>query len=243
MTRSAVALAMSLAFALPAAGQGIDQIVAKNLDARGGVEKLRSVQTVKTSGKMVGSAPPNMPGGKIEVPITTWVKRPNKVRREMKFPDRTLTVAFDGTTVWALDSTAGTPQQMTGPQAEATRDQAELDPLLLDYKDKGHRLEFVGTEALDGQQVHHLRVTKKNGQVAHHYISAETGLEARIVENFEQGDRKVEVRTELSNYQTVDGMQVPFTIKQYNNGQLAAQFNVAEVEFNRPMEDDLFSMK
>lgn len=233
------ALGMGLV-AGPAAAQSVDDIVAKNLAARGGVEKLRGVETVKSTGKMVG---PGLAGGRIEVPLTTWVKRPNKVRRETQFPDRTLTVGFDGTTVWALDSTVGKPQQMSGPRADATRDQAGLDPLFLDYKEKGHRIELAGTETMDGEKVHHLRVTKKNGQVAHHYISIETGLETRIVENFEQGGLKVEVRQDLSNYQTVDGMQVPFTIKQYNNGQLVGEFSLAKVEFNAPMADELFSLK
>lgn len=239
MTRSAIVFALGLGFSAPAAAQTVEEIVAKNLEARGGVEKLRSVQTVKTDGTMSA----NMAGRSLDVPVTTWVKRPNKVRRETKFPDRTLTVGFDGTTVWGLDSTVGKPQQMTGPQAEGTREQAGLDPLFLDYQEKGHRIELVGTEKVDGQAVHHLRVTKKNGQIAHHYLDATTGLETRIVETFEQGGLKVEVRTDLSNYRTVDGMQVPFTIKQYNKGQLAAEFNVEKVEFNVPMEDELFSMK
>jgi outer membrane lipoprotein-sorting protein len=236
MTRAAIPLALGIFLTgAPAIAQTLEAIIAKNLEARGGVEKLRAVQTVKTSGKMTGRG--------MEVPVTTWVKRPNKMRRDTVFPDRTLTVGFDGTTVWGLDSTVGKPQQMTGPQAEATRDQAGLDPLFLDYKDKGHRIELVSTEDLDGQKVHHLRITRKNGQVAHHYIGVETGLEVRIVETFDQGGMKMEVRTDLSGYQTVDGMQVPFTIRQYSNGQLAVEFNLTNVEFNAPMEDEIFAMK
>jgi outer membrane lipoprotein-sorting protein len=237
MTRSVITLSLAMMLAgTPAPAQTVDDIVAKNLEARGGVEKLRAVQTVKTTGKMSGRG--------IEVSVTTWVKRPNKMRRETAFPDRTMTVGFDGSTVWALDSTTGKAQQLTGPQAEATRDQAGLDPLFLDYKEKGHRIELVGTsEQIDGQPVHHVRVTKKNSQVAHHYLSAETGLELRIVESFDQGGMKAEVRTDLSNYQTVDGMRVPFTIKQYSSGQLAVEFNLGKVEFNAPMDDEIFSMK
>ena len=218
-----------------ASAQSVDDIVAKNIEARGGVEKLRSVQTVKTSGKLIG-------GGR-EMPMAIWVKRPNKVRRETTFPDRTVTVGFDGTTVWGLDSTIGKQQQITGPQAEGTRDDADIDPLLLDYKQKGLRVELVGQEKIEGETVNHLRVTRKNGKVSHYYLSAETGLEVRIADTFDQGGMKMEVRTDLSNYQTVDGMRLPFTIKQFSNGMLAVEFTLEKVEFNTPVDDEMFRMK
>lgn len=203
--------------------------------ARGGIAKLRGVQTVKTSGKLSGRG--------LEMPMTIWVKRPNKVRRETTFPDRTVTVGFDGTTVWGLDSTVGKAQQMGGPQAEATREDADIDPLLLDYKQKGLKIELAGQEEIDGQPVNHLRVTRKNGKVSQYFLSAETGLEVRIVDTFDQGGMKMEVRTDLSNYQTVDGMRLPFTIKQFSNGTLAVEFNLEKVEFNVPVDDEMFRMK
>jgi outer membrane lipoprotein-sorting protein len=244
-TRTAAAAAGLILIAPVAPAQTVDEIVAKNIEARGGIERLRGVQTVKTTGKLV--APPRFatsPDAKgIEMPMTIWVKRPNLVRRETTFPDRTVTVGFDGTTVWGLDSTVGKPQQMTGPQADATRDDADIDPLLLDYKQKGHRVQLVGQEKIDGQPVHHLRVTRKNGKVSDYFISTETGLEVRIVDMFEQGGMKMEVRTDLSNYQTVDGMRLPFTIKQFSNGVLAVEFNLEKVEFNTPVDAEIFRMK
>jgi outer membrane lipoprotein-sorting protein len=231
---AATAAGLFLLSTVPTA-QSVDDIVAKNIEARGGVEKLRSVQTVKTSGKLTG--------GGLVIPMTIWVKRPNMVRQERTLPDRTVTVGFDGTTVWGLDSTLGKAQQMTGPQADATRNDADIDPVLLDYKQKGHRIELVGQEKIDGQPVNHLRVTRKNGKTSEYFVSAETGLDVRIVDTFDQGGMKMEVRTDLSNYQTVDGMQLPFTIKQFSNDKLAVEFNLEKVEFNVPVDDEIFRMK
>jgi outer membrane lipoprotein-sorting protein len=233
--RAAATAAGLFLFSTVPTAQSVDEIVAKNIEARGGLEKLRSVQTVRTTGKLIG-------GGR-EMPMTIWVKRPNKVRRETTFPDRTMTVGFDGTTVWGLDSTVGKAQQMTGPQAEGTRDDADIDPLLLDYRKKGLRVELVGQEKIDGETVNHLRVTRKNGKQSRYYLSADTGLEVRIVDTFEQGGMKFEVRTDLSNYQTVDGMRLPFTIKQFNNDKLAVEFTLEKVDFNLPVDEEMFRMK
>jgi outer membrane lipoprotein-sorting protein len=178
----------------------------------------------------------------VQVPVDTWAKRPNKMRREQKFPDRTITVAFDGTTVWMLDSTVGTPQKMTGPQAEATRDEATFDPLFLSYKERGHNIEFVGNETLDGVAVHHLRVRKKGGQVEEHFLNAETGLEFRTVAVLEQAGMKAESRTDFSDYREVEGMKVPFSIRQFMNGNPVVHVKLTEFSFNTPMDDTIFGM-
>jgi outer membrane lipoprotein-sorting protein len=218
----------------PASAQTLDEIIAKNLSARGGVEKLRSLETVKGVGVMEARG--------VEIPIATWAKRPNKMRRDQKLPDRSISVAFDGIAVWMLDSSLGTAQKMTGPQADSTRDEATFDPLILTNKDRGHRIDLVGNETLDGVAVHHLRVTKKNGPVEDLYLKAETGLELRTVTMMEQAGTKAELRTDFSDYRAVDGMQVPFSIRQFMNGNQVVQVRLTEYEFNVPIDDGIFSM-
>jgi outer membrane lipoprotein-sorting protein len=220
--------------------QTLDEIIAKNLDARGGVEKLRALQTVKFTGTVtIQGGPPGVPREPMK--MTTWTKRPNLLRRDTVFPDRSASVAFDGSTMWSLDSTVGAPQEVTGPQAAQTRP-LEFDPVYLDYKERGHRIELVGIESIDGVKVHHLRVTRKNGQVEEQYLNAETGLEIRTVTSVEQGSRKIQLRNELSDYRTVDGMQVPFVLRSFVDNQPATQIQLETVEFNVPMPDEIFKL-
>jgi outer membrane lipoprotein-sorting protein len=236
-----------LAVTLPAvsSAQTLDEIIAKNLASRGGADKLRSLDTVKITGTIVAKMP-GAPGAEarqlLELPMTTWAKRPNKMRRDQKFPDRTVSVGFDGTAVWMLDTTIGKTQRMTGPEAEATKDDASFDPLFLSYEERGHKIELVGNEKLNRIDVHHLRVTKKNGQVEHHYLHTDTGLEFRTVTTIDQGGLRLELRTDLSDYRTVDGMQVAFGMQQFRNGEQVLEVKLASVEFNVPIEDAIFSM-
>jgi outer membrane lipoprotein-sorting protein len=225
-----------MAASSPAQTLTVDEIVAKNLAARGGAEKLRSINTVKITGTVTAQG--------MELPMTSWAKRPNRIRRDTKFQDQNIVVAFDGTTVWGVNPMTGStaPQQIAGPTADLTREEASFDPLFLTYKERGHVVEFVGTESLEGTQAHHLRVTKKNGHVEHHYLNAETGLEMRTVSTVEQSGMKAEVTTELGDYQSVDGMQVAFTMKQSMNGNLMVQVKLQKVEFNVPIEEDFFRM-
>jgi outer membrane lipoprotein-sorting protein len=217
-----------------ASAQTLDEIIAKHLAARGGVEKLRILETVRSSVTIEARG--------MALPTETWAKRPNKMRRDQKLPDRVVTVAFDGTTVWSRDPAVagGQPQAVPPPMAASTRDQASFDPLLLSYKEEGHKLELVGAEKLDGTDVHHLRVTRKNGQVEHLYLSAETGLEFRSVSTVEQGGVKAEVWTDFSDYRTVDGIQVPFSLRQSMNGKPVLQVTLTKIEFNVPIDDEVF---
>jgi hypothetical protein len=103
-------------------------------------------------------------------------------------------------------------------------------------------VEFVGTETLEGTSAHHLKVTKKNGNIEHHYLNAETGLEMRSVSTLEQGGMKAEITTELGDYQSVDGMQVAFSMKQSMNGNPMVEVKLQKVEFNVPIDEELFKM-
>ena len=237
---AAIAVAIATLHSPVAAFQTLDEIIAKNLEARGGVEKLRALETVKFTGTVT------IQGGPVGTPreplkMTTWTKRPNLFRRDTVFPDRSHSVAFDGSTVWVLDSTVGTPEPVTGPQAAQTRHE-EFDPVFLDYKERGHRIELVGTETIDGVKVHHIMVTRKGGQVEQQYLNADTGLEMRTVTSVEQGNRKIQLRNELSDYRTVDGMQVPFLLRSFVDDQPATQIQLDTVEFNTPMPDEIFKL-
>jgi outer membrane lipoprotein-sorting protein len=213
----------------------VDEIVAKNLAAKGGAEKLRAITSVKTRGRIKGA--------RGDLPVVVWTMRPNLMRRELTSDGQTQVVAFDGKTLWGINPLlGGRPQEITGPGAERTRQDADdFDSVLLDYAQKGYKVELVPAENAGAGP--RLRVTKKNGTVQEIHLSPETFLEDKITMQVDQGGRKGVLATELSNYKSVDGMMVPFTIRQTLNGQLAAEVQYEQVEFNLPLDEGLFRMK
>ena len=213
-----------------------DDIVAKYLTARGGADKLRAVNTVKMTGKLTGQ-----PG---EIAIVSWAKRPNMIRRESTLKEQKIIIASDGQTVWALNPMAGpTPREITGPQAEAAKqDASEFDPVLLDAKEKGLKVELVGTEPVGGVSTYHLRVTKTSGPSQDIFLNAETLLETKISMPIEQAGRKGTAAIEFSNFKTVDGIMVPFKIRQTLDGQTMAEVTYESIQFNAPVDDALFRM-
>jgi outer membrane lipoprotein-sorting protein len=216
--------------------QTVDEIVAKNLEAKGGVEKLRAVNSVKTTARIKAQG--------VETTMTLWAKRPNLFRREVVAKGSTMVMSFDGTTVWAINPMSGSnaPQEVSGPMAQMTRDQADFDGPLVDYKQRGFTVELVGKETLKDKSVHHLKITSKTGQVQNYYLDADTGLEVKTSTTMEQNGIKMEVASEMSNYQKVNGFAVPFSLQQSMNGAVAAQITLEKIEFNVPMEASIFRM-
>ena len=222
---AAVALAQSTTTA--------DEIIAKNIAAKGGADKLRAVTSVRTSG--------HAKSARGTATLTMWTKRPSSMRQEIVTEGRTTVTGFDGTTLWAINPMLG-PQarEVKGPAADRAREEAsDFDSALLDYKEKGNTVEVVSAAA---GAPFHLRVTKKNGKLQDIYLNATTYLEEKVTSQVDQGLRKGIVTTELSNYKQVDGMMVPFTIRQIVNGQIEGEIIYERVQFNLPITDDLFKM-
>ncbi len=230
MSAFKLSIALSAVLVATAAAQTtVDDVVAKNLAAKGGIEKLRAITTVKMTGSL------KSPSG--VTAITTWAKRPSFMRRDNVNDGQTFVTAFDGKTLWQINPLISPrPRDIPAPpEAE------DFDSLLLDYKEKGRTVELVATEPVQGINMHRLRVTEKNGQIRDIYINAETMLESKAVVQVEQGARKAIVTTEFSNYKTIDGISVPMHVRQMLNGKPLTEVTYDRVEFNVPIPDSMFS--
>jgi outer membrane lipoprotein-sorting protein len=235
--RSKILAALLVCGLMPAGltyAQTADEIVASNLKAKGGIEKLKSISSVKMIGKMTAQGR--------EMPMTVYSKRPNLLRQDIKLPVGSVVQAFDGTTAWVIPPGEEAAREVTGPQAEGARKNADFDSPLLDYAAKGHKIELVGKEKAGGADVYHLRLVKKDGAIEHYYIDATTNLEVKRTAEVDAGGATQLLESELSDYKPIDGMMIPHTIKQSMGGMPVSQMTIDSIVFNGPMEDTLFKM-
>lgn len=227
-------LLTGVALAVPSFAQTADEIVAKNIEAKGGAARLKDTTSVRTSG--TGT----MQGA--EVAIQTLTKRPHFVRNEMTLAGQKMVQGFDGETLWMM--APGMPAQALpgGPQTEAFKQSSQIDSPLVDYKAKGTTIELGEPLNDDGKRLHHLIVTPKTGPAMHYYIDPETHLESRMVMDIEEGGQQMKMELRFSDYKTIDGRTTPFTITQFVNGNQMGQMKFEKIEFNVPLDDSLFRM-
>lgn len=214
----------------PASPPGIDDLVARNLQARGGLDKLKAVQTLKMTARLSSQG--------VDVAMTTYAGRPNKTRKEMAMGPEKMVFVFDGDTAWRINTLQGTPQavDITGADLDAIKRESDFDSPFIDYKTRGYTIALVATETLGGRSVHHLKVTRA-GTSLDCYLDAATGLEVRTVSAGPMGP----LEQEFLDYRDVQGIQMPFTVRTLQNGVKVSEVKIESIQFNTPLDNALFS--
>jgi hypothetical protein len=231
---SAILLLATLGLVTTVEAQTVEEIVAKNIEAKGGAATLKSTNTVRTvtEGTMQGAS----------INATTSSKRPFFFRNEAEMGGQKMIQGFDGETFWMAVGDMPARPLPPGPQIEALKQSSQIDSPLLDYKEKGIKITLGDSTTTDGRKHHHLIVTPKAGPTMHYYIDAETSLESKMVIEAGEGGQNATMELRFSDYKTVDGRTVPFTTTQYVNGTQVVQMRLQKVEFNIPLDESLFRM-
>jgi outer membrane lipoprotein-sorting protein len=213
----------------------IDAILAMHVQARGGADRLKRIQAITMTGTMTG------PTG-AEVPTKIYMQRPDRIRQEIEVEGQALVQAFDGTRGWSLNPLSGQgPVEVPRAVAERMAAQADFDGPLVNTAAKGHRIEVVGVETVDGQQAARLKLTKKSGEVQHVWLDTERWLEVKSESTVEQAGRRVTIESRNSDFRTVDGVTSPFLVEVYAEGRLQQRIALESVEFPASLDAKLFS--
>lgn len=221
-----------------ASAQTVDELIAKNIEAKGGMAKLKAVKSMRQTGKMIG-------GQGMEFPFVLVSKRPKSTRIEFSFQGMTGMQVYDGKTAWMSMPFGGKkePEVMPPDQAKDMEEQADFDGPLVDYKQKGHTVELLGKEQVEGADAYKLKVTLKSGDVRTIYLDAETYLEIKMESKRTVRGTEVEGEATMSDYKEVEGLMMPHVMEQGQKGSPMRQKLVIEkVEINPDIPDSLFAM-
>ncbi len=215
----------------------VDTLVAKNTEAKGGAQALSAVTSLKLQGKMVVN------DGKLELGYVVVKKRPGAVREETTLQGMTLIQAFDGTEGWKISPFQGRkdPEKVSADDAKELIEDAEVDGPLINWKEKGSTVEYLGTEDVDGTMAHKLRVVRKNGDINYVYLDPDHFLEIRVITQRDKNGARVETETDIGDYEKVNGVYFPFSIEGGEKGSTDKQKIVFEkAEANTPIDDNIF---
>jgi hypothetical protein len=215
----------------------LDELVAKNIAAKGGADALRALQSLKLTGKMLINE------GQIQLAYTETKKRPADIRTEETLQGMTAIDAYDGKEGWRIYPFQGRkdPEKMSTDDAKPLIEDAEIDGPLVDWKAKGSALEYLGTEDVDGTQAYKIKVVRKNGDVNFVYLDPDYFLEIRILTQRLRHGAQEEVETDIGDYEKIGGVFVPFSFESGRKGDPDKQKIIIEkAEANIPVDDGIF---
>jgi hypothetical protein len=263
-------LVLGTAAAFAAAQLPVEQILARNAAARGGLEAWRKVTTVSMSGQMdankprssrpdyhppvanpkrppvAGAAPaaaPDDPNKVVELPYRLEMKRPLRTRLEIDFDGKTAVQVYDGVQGAKIRPYLGrsAAEPYTSAELKLAAAEQELDGPLIDHERKGTKVAAEGIEKVDGSDAYKLKLTFKDGTVRHLWVDANSFLEVKMDGSRHLDGKSHVIETYMRNYKSVNGLMFPMLTETVIQGVPgSSKITVATVSVNPALDDSRF---
>lgn len=233
-------LTLILAFFISNAfAQTADEVINNYVTAIGGMEKLNSIKTAKMSGKFSA--------GSMDINFTRYYKRPSKMKMEMTIQGMTMIQAYDGTNAWMLNPFQGSreAEKMSDVDAKEVKNNADFEGNIVNYQQKGSKVELIGKEDMEGTEVYKLKLTNKDGDVSYYYFDAQSYLILKESNKRKMGEKEISVDVIYGNYKATDGFLFPMSVEilapesPMGGSQKAV---IEKIEYNVPTEDSDYLM-
>jgi hypothetical protein len=171
---AATGLLLNAAAAAPS--PSAQDIVQKNIAARGGLAAWRDVKTLTFEGTLDAGGKPSH-----DLPFVLREQRPRKSRLEIVFKEQTAIQVYDGSQGWKIRPflNRNEVEPFTAAEEKTAAAADELDGPLVDSSSKGIEVALDGTESADGHPAYKLRLTMRDGSKRHLWVDANSFLEVK----------------------------------------------------------------
>lgn len=215
-----------------------DKLIDEHIRALGGYKKIKAIHSLRMTGTYHEGK--NTFGTYIE-----W-KRPFFRVVVVGMPDEVYREGFNGIS-WEYAAPTGELKITPGSSdaGKAARRGAEFDESIIDYRQKGHHVEFIGKERIDEKDAYHLRLTLNDGWEKDYYIDADTYLivALRKAMPLHATGPAIESLTMYRDYRPVAGVLYPHSFVERNtaSGQVMNTLEWKNIEANVAIDDLEFS--
>jgi hypothetical protein len=215
-----------------------EQILDKTADATGGRAAIAKIQTLVMNGTM------DMKAQGLTGKVETYLKAPNKFLMAATIPGiGEMRQAFDGTTGWAQDPFTGV-RTLQGPELALLRRTASLEGAI-NWRTLYAKVEVVGTSKVNGRDAYVVKLTPRgtgpNVQPVTQYHDAQTFLPVRLDTVVQSPQGTFPTESYLSDYRSVEGLKMPFKLRQVVGGIAEIVTTFSEARVNVPVEEAKFA--
>ena len=199
----------------------LDSVCALYFNAVGGTERIDTILSVK---KMSNSVSKTMSYS------TTYEMLPYYIRIESEDGTGTFVMVFNEK--GRGHSSKGEYQKISSKKLRATIDPAKF----VRIAQLNNELKYLGEREMDNKTYYVLSVPAPGDTSRlHYYINTTTGLL-----DFEFFGEEYEKKSVLSDYKTVNGLQIAFKEQIFHNGVLLFSTFISSIEFNPKLDKSIF---
>jgi len=215
----------------------VDEIVDAHIAARGGIEAIEAIESIRFSGTATGS------GGRI-AQVVLEIKRPGLYRLEFSSQGTKAVFAHDGDIGWQVAPGQGVfePEPIDPDQdPEAGIDERDFEGPLVHWREKGHTVELVGRVTLPGGEADKLEITLSDGGIRYDYVDVATHQLVRADKSETIAGRELWLEESFSDFREVDGLVFPHRIETHvSDRPETITVTVEKVELNPEIDDTRF---
>jgi hypothetical protein len=236
---------LALAIATPAVAApgnlSAEQIVEKNVAARGGLAAWRGVKTLTLEGQVDAGGKPNH-----ALPYALKQKRPHQSRLEITFKNQVALQVYDGHQGWKLRPFLNRTEvePFTPDEAREAASVDEFDGPLIDAAAKGNQVSVAGTEDVEGHPAYKLAIKRRDGSVRHVWIDAASFLDVKVQSEPRMLDgRPHDVSIYYRDYRNEHGLMIAHaqdTIVEGAKQPAPYHMTITRVGVNDALDDKLF---
>ena len=233
LARSTFALLFLTAAISACRAQTVDELIAKNLAARGGAEKLRAIQTMSMAG--------TISFGDASSPLTVKTGRPNRIREDFQIQGSDVTRAYDGSSGWEMQ--AGKVRELADGELDNIREEAEnaIEGPLLDYAKKGSKAEVLGKDFVGAMSVFKLKITTRLGTSITQFLDASSYLEIHEEIERSAGGKTITIVEDVGDYREVGGVKFAHRfVSGTKENPTASILQVEKMQLNMPVDAGAF---
>ena len=182
--------------------------------------------------------------GGMEIPLIIYQNRPNMYKSIAIVQGMNIISSFDGENGWMINPMTGTsdPIELSGEQLKSLKDRGDIDGKLYNWEEKGHKLEFTGTDEMEGTEVYVLEMETNIGEQTTYYIDTDSYLILKEVNKMQVQGAEQEMETFLSNYKETEGMVFAHSLTVKSGGNTIMSLTFDEVIFNPDIDESFFKM-
>ncbi len=233
--KKSILLFIALFTVLSLNAQSLEEIVKKYSSAIKS-DQLANVKTIKITGKMSAMG--------MEMPMTMYMKNPNKIKVVYSMGGQEMVSSFDGVKGYTINPMTGStdPVEITGDQLKQVQNNNVFSNEILNYFKSG-KLTLDGEENVNGKPAFRLKATTESTGPVILCIDKSSYLPVKSKTTTEQMGTSIEVESVMSDYKEVEGVVMPGKTTAIANGMEAGVISFDKIEVNIPIEDAVFSLK
>lgn len=216
---------------LSAKSQTLDEIIDKNTTAMGGKDKLLALNSVSMEGSL------SMNGQNLAVKVVQINNKASRIDITVNGLDNFIIQTPDSG--WTFFPVQGQTKPEATPAAvvKENADALDIQSVLLNYKEKGHKVELVGKDDVDGTECFKINVLTKSGMQQTFFIDPSNYYIIKAVTKTKANGQEQEQTQTFGNFKKFDnGYVFPLSLTGFGPGEL----KITKVDVNTSVDPSIF---